>query len=318
MPVVSPLRGSVYQTVSQDGKQQNMETQCVAVITENGRDIRDLSDAVLQQSNFRVFAAPYGTKGVDAVCSGNPTVVTLDLRLPDIDRFEVVRPLGLFSDGGICCSDLARGGTQHPNESGDRCRRLRHQTFPASRTAHPHLMDAAPPVPAKTTPQSRYYGGPCRLRPRTEGVCARRRRAIGPGDRRGVPLPAEVNACKDRRLLYNGLSLEVGTRATEIDGLPIPLMRNEFELLYAVLESRRRVRTTTDLVHQLAVTSMKLADISAKAMMRTRCVWATSAASTGMICAQRGDLKRSVAPAGWLYLAKWSGECERPAHRVAT
>ena len=78
-----------------------METQRVAVIIEDDKDIRDLLHAVLQQSGFEVHASPTGSEGVEAVRMHNPAVVTLDLGLPDIDGFEVIRQLRLFSDAYI-------------------------------------------------------------------------------------------------------------------------------------------------------------------------------------------------------------------------
>ena len=78
-----------------------METQRVAVIIEDDKDIRDLLHAVLQQSGFEVHASPTGLEGVEAVRRHNPAVVTLDLGLPDIDGFEVIRQLRLFSDAYI-------------------------------------------------------------------------------------------------------------------------------------------------------------------------------------------------------------------------
>lgn len=78
-----------------------METQGVAVINGDDKDIRDLLNAVLQQSGFKVFTSPNGTEDAEAVRTHNPTVVTLDLGLPSIDGFEVIRQLRLFSDAYI-------------------------------------------------------------------------------------------------------------------------------------------------------------------------------------------------------------------------
>ena len=61
----------------------------------------------------------------------------------------------------------------------------------------------------------------------------------------------EAGAKEAGQFLHNGLSLDFGTRTTEVDGTPVELTRTEFELLHAVLESGRRVRTKTDLVRRL-------------------------------------------------------------------
>ncbi len=78
-----------------------MDSPRIAVVIEDDRDIRDLIQVVLTQSGFEVHAVDSGAEGVEAVRTHNPSVVTLDLGLPDIDGFEVARRIRLFSDSYI-------------------------------------------------------------------------------------------------------------------------------------------------------------------------------------------------------------------------
>ena len=73
----------------------------VAVVVEDDEDIRGLMVALLGQSGFEVHEAPTGTAGVEAAQQHDPTVVTVDLGLPDIDGYEVTRRVRQFSDAYV-------------------------------------------------------------------------------------------------------------------------------------------------------------------------------------------------------------------------
>ncbi|MCC3266564.1 response regulator transcription factor [Arthrobacter gengyunqii] len=220
-----------------------METQRVAVIIEDDKDIRDLLNAVLQQSGFKVFTAPNGTEGVEVVRTHNPTVVTLDLGLPDIDGFEVIRQLRLFSDAYIVMltaraeeldtlMGLEAGADDYitkpfrPRELRARIsamlRRPRGSEENATTAPQPAVPDAAGASAESTTPTAP-----------------------------AAAASAQTEITEAGHFQHNGLSLDFSTRTTEVDGTPVELTRTEFELLHAVLESGRRVRTKTDLVRRL-------------------------------------------------------------------
>ena len=215
-----------------------MEIQRVAVIIEDDADIRDLLNAVLQQSGFKVFTAPNGSEGVEMVRLHNPTVVTLDLGLPDIDGFEVIRQLRLFSDAYIVMltaraeeldtlMGLEAGADDYitkpfrPRELRARIsamlRRPRGESVPGAVAAE------QPAAPAADTGRS----------PAAPVATA-------------VYAPAAPGA-----FAHNGLTLDPGTRTTEINGQGVELTRTEFDLLHALLEGGRLVRTKTDLVRRL-------------------------------------------------------------------
>ena len=73
----------------------------VAVVIEDDDDVRNLLDAVLQQAGFEVHSAATGRDGVDVVRQQRVNVITLDVGLPDIDGFEVLRRIRQFSDAYI-------------------------------------------------------------------------------------------------------------------------------------------------------------------------------------------------------------------------
>jgi DNA-binding response OmpR family regulator len=70
----------------------------VAVVVEDDADIREMIEITLQQAGFTVHGAATGVQGVALVKAHKPVVTTVDVSLPDIDGFEVVRRLRTFSD----------------------------------------------------------------------------------------------------------------------------------------------------------------------------------------------------------------------------
>src|SRR5690349_10246383 len=75
-----------------------MDMSRTAVVVEDDQDIREAIQQVLVASGFTVYQASTGVEGVAAVRRHGPTVVSLDLTLPDIDGFEVARQVRQFSD----------------------------------------------------------------------------------------------------------------------------------------------------------------------------------------------------------------------------
>ncbi|MCC3277246.1 MULTISPECIES: response regulator transcription factor [unclassified Arthrobacter] len=219
-----------------------MEIQRVAVIVEDDADIRDLLNAVLQQSGFKVYTAPNGSEGVEMVRLHNPTVVTLDLGLPDIDGFEVIRQLRLFSDAYIVML-----------------------------TARAEELDTLMGLEAGADDYITKPFRPRELRARISAMLRRPRgesASEGEGAGSGVPagddgaahpMPAAASAAVQAPQAaaapgafgHNGLTLDPGTRTTEINGQAVELTRTEFDLLHALLEGGRLVRTKTDLVRRL-------------------------------------------------------------------
>lgn len=70
----------------------------VAVVVEDDDLIREVIEVTLQQAGFTVHPAATGAQGVALVKAHRPVVTTVDVSLPDIDGFEVVRRLRTFSE----------------------------------------------------------------------------------------------------------------------------------------------------------------------------------------------------------------------------
>ena len=73
----------------------------VAVVIEDDADVRNLLEGVLSQAGFEVHTAVDGRAGVEVVRSKQANVVTLDIGLPDIDGFEVLRRIRGFSNAYV-------------------------------------------------------------------------------------------------------------------------------------------------------------------------------------------------------------------------
>ncbi|PUB29047.1 DNA-binding response OmpR family regulator [Promicromonospora sp. AC04] len=70
----------------------------MAVVVEDDDLIREVIGVIMQQAGFTVHPAATGTQGVALVKAHEPIVTTVDVSLPDIDGFEVVRRVRTFSD----------------------------------------------------------------------------------------------------------------------------------------------------------------------------------------------------------------------------
>ena len=84
----------------------------VAVVIEDDLDMRNLLEGVLLQSGFVVYTAADGRAGVEVVRDRMPDVVTLDVGLPDIDGFEVLRRIRQFSNAYVV---MLTGRTEQPD-----------------------------------------------------------------------------------------------------------------------------------------------------------------------------------------------------------
>jgi DNA-binding response OmpR family regulator len=65
----------------------------VLLIVEDDLDVADMLNAYFNVQGFEVQTANWGEDGVKACASHPPDLVILDIRLPDIDGFEVARRL---------------------------------------------------------------------------------------------------------------------------------------------------------------------------------------------------------------------------------
>ena len=193
----------------------------VAVVIEDDVDVCNLLEAVLRQAGFEVHTAAGGRAGVQAVRDIGPDVVTLDVGLPDIDGFEVLRRIRQFSSAYVVMltgrgdeADVLaalQGGADDYITKPFRPREVRARITAMMRRPRPHHPDGSPPGPA--------------------------------------PVAAPATAGNSASVLrYNGLELDYRRRAVSVGGTPLELTRSEFDLLHEVLRGAGAVLSRAQLV----------------------------------------------------------------------
>jgi DNA-binding response OmpR family regulator len=194
----------------------------VGLVIEDDHDIRELVRTVLTQAGFEVTVASSGAEGVLVAKTLNPDVITLDLGLPDIDGFEVSRQIREFSDAYIVML-----------------------------TARTEELDTLIGLESGADDYLTKPFRPRELRARIAAMM-RRPRSAPDADPVAVEPAADANGHSERgNYSHNGLELSYASRTVTVDGTEMNLTRTEFELLHALLEAGRTVRTKADLVRRL-------------------------------------------------------------------
>lgn len=198
----------------------------VAVVIEDDDDVRNLLDAVLQQAGFEVHSAATGRDGVDVARLRQANVITLDVGLPDIDGFEVLRRIRQFSDAYVV---MLTGR----NEELDTITALQGG-------ADDYIIKPFRPreLRARISAMMR--------RPR-QGAVGEPEAPVGSQPEPG-PVPAGGARRGGKVLHHNGLALDTETRTVALRGTPLGLTRSEFDLLHELLRGTGAVRTRADLV----------------------------------------------------------------------
>ncbi|WP_049822270.1 response regulator transcription factor [Arthrobacter sp. H41] len=203
-----------------------------AVVIEDDIDIRNIVVAVLRQAGFDVHSEATGRNGVEVVRRMTPTVVTLDVGLPDIDGYEVLRRIRNISDCYVIMlsaradeldtlTALQAGADDYlikpfrPRELRARIdAMLRRPRLEATRPP-------APPVPASAPPPT--------LLPATATAAA-------------------VDLRNPAVLRHGELVLDREARTAKLADEELLLTRSEFDLLHDLLRSNGAVRTRSALV----------------------------------------------------------------------
>jgi two-component system OmpR family response regulator len=260
--------------------------QRVAVIIEDDDDIRHLLDTVLTQAGFQVIATSNGQDGIDAVRRYEPVVTTLDVNMPGMDGFEAARRIRAFSSTYIVMltalaeeidtlQGLDAGADDYINKP-FRPRELRArieamlrrpravgvQPTAAAPIAVPVAVAVAVPATA-TAEQPLYAAPPVALPAAAPFAPAQAAASVVTAPMAApvaeAPAPAPVVSTEVETygtggqpagsgwMEHNGLWLNIETRVVKIDTKEIDLTRSEFDLLAALMESTRRVRTKADL-----------------------------------------------------------------------
>ncbi len=233
-----------------------MEDLGVAVVIEDDADIRNLLEGVLRQAGFQVHTAAEGREGVEVVRNNMAQVVTLDIGLPDIDGFEVLRRIRNFSDAYVV---MLTGRTEEPdllsalNAGADdyiakpfRPRELRARL--AAMMRRPRHQNSQPPQAQRT-----WAAAPAA--PVTFGHASLGQVSWGTGTWGHTSLPqgghtaAAQSPSGDTGVLrHNGLVLNYRTRTVLIGDANLGLTRSEFDLLHTLLRGEGAVCTRSDLV----------------------------------------------------------------------
>ncbi len=61
------------------------------LIIDDSKDLRETMSDILELKGFDTLVADQGQSGIDIAFSNHPNLILLDLRMPDIDGFEVIR-----------------------------------------------------------------------------------------------------------------------------------------------------------------------------------------------------------------------------------
>ncbi|WP_350224026.1 response regulator transcription factor [Plantibacter sp. ME-Dv--P-122b] len=261
-----------------------------AVVIEDDADIRQLLETVLEQAGFETVSAANGLDGVEAVRTHNPLVTTLDVSMPGIDGFEAAKRIRAISSTYIVML-TARGDeidTLQGLDSGAddymtkpfRPRELRARieamlrrprangdapAVAAAAPAQPAPTAAAPAPVAQVAPaqgaqvtQAQVAAPPLQQQvssPEPTIVHETVARHVAPVGQSVVPIIMQPAAAApddgEGWLVHRGLKLSSATRIVEVDGTEVDLTRSEFDLLQALMESRRRVRSKADLALML-------------------------------------------------------------------
>ena len=221
----------------------------VAVVVEDDEDIRGLMVALLGQSGFEVHEAATGTAGVEAAQQYDPTVVTVDLGLPDIDGYEVTRRVRQFSDAYVVMLTarteeidtllgLEAGADDYITKP-FRPRELRARIEAMMRRPR---TGGPGPAPTPLTPPA----GVQAAHPADAGRGA----TADPGGA-GTNAPTPADAAADARLELDGLQLFPNLHQVTADAREIALTPTEFLLLETLMRSGRVVRSKEELVRTL-------------------------------------------------------------------
>ncbi|WP_104083250.1 response regulator transcription factor [Cryobacterium sp. Y11] len=220
----------------------------VAVIIEDDADIRALLEAVLTQAGFETIPTCNGLDGIAAVRANDPIVTTLDVSMPGIDGFETARRIRAFSptylvmltarnDEIDTLQGLDAGADDYltkpfrPRELRARIEAMLRRPRQSVRTdvASPVVETADARTPQSTTAVSN-----------PEAVVEASVSAPPPGEETAAQ-PA------DAWFSHNGLKLNPAERIVELAGAQLDVTRTEFDLLAALLDSKRTVRSKNDL-----------------------------------------------------------------------
>lgn len=194
------------------------DQQKTAVVIEDDPGIQALVVEVFEAAGLRTIAVDNGFDGVEAVRLHQPAVTTLDVNMAGIDGFETARRIRLVS-----------------------------KTFIIMITG---LSEEADVVLGLGAGADEYVVKPFRpreLRARIEVALRRQLVDTGGLAQTSPSIAAPLTGADDQWRTHRDLSLNPTTRTVLVAGRAVDLTDPEFELLATLIESKRRVRSQSDL-----------------------------------------------------------------------
>jgi DNA-binding response OmpR family regulator len=214
-----------------------------AVVIDDDADIRQLLVDVLTQAGFQAIPTGNGLDGVAAVKQYDPLITTLDVNMPGMDGFETAKRIRAFSPTYIVMLTALEDeiDTLQGLESGAddyivkpfRPRVLRARIDAMLR--RPRVAGGGAAIAGGET------APPAAAQPVASPMVVSQTPATQPAP------AAQPPADEPGWIEHNGLWLNTETRVVRLHGAEVDLTRSEFDLLSAILQSNRRVRTKPDL-----------------------------------------------------------------------
>jgi len=198
---------------------------------------------VLEAAGFSTVSVGNGMDGIRAVLTHQPLITTLDVNMPGIDGIEAARRIRAQSDTYIVMitamgeeADVVLGLTAGADEyitKPFRPREFRARIDAMLRRGRSAGQTAPVPTPQSagaSFPSARTITAPAPVVTETTN-----------------PQRAESATNDGQWLAHRNLRLDPDSRILLMDDAEVDLTRTEFDLLAALLESRRRVRSKADL-----------------------------------------------------------------------
>jgi len=232
-----------------------------AVVIEDDTEVRHMLAEVLEAAGFSTISVGNGIDGIRAVETYQPLITTLDVNLPGIDGFEAARRIRARSDTYIVMMTglgeeadvvlgLAAGADEfitkpfRPRELRARIEALLRRPRQQAAVAAPAQDKVGPSFPTRSIPTQQASAPVPLTRPADldDGTIVLTEVDAGaPGSTPGTAPGGES------WLVHRDLRLDPDSRIAVLAGREIDLTRTEFDLLAALLESKRRVRSKADL-----------------------------------------------------------------------
>ncbi|TXK15422.1 response regulator transcription factor [Microbacterium saccharophilum] len=231
-----------------------------AVIVEDDPEVRHLLIDVLESAGFSTVSVGNGIDGVRAVAQYAPLITTLDVNMPGMDGFEAARRIRAQNPETYLImitalhdeADVVLGLSAGADD-------FIHKPFrPREFRARIEALLRRPRAPLAPAPRAQESAGPsfpAGRQPATSSMPVAPAAPVPPtpagsGDvARIVEQPAAVAAAPDGAhwMTHRDLRLDPDSRVVLVGDEELELTRTEFDLLAALMESRRRVRSKADL-----------------------------------------------------------------------